>query len=322
MRSATTAFGDSRWVRCRLGSAGPSRAGLIARLREHLPAADREGKLALTAAQLERVLPGREARLLAGATSGVRGDPERLRRIAWWGTALAGLPGTATGTARVEAGRFNLAFALFDSVVDDTPRRVAPLAGALAPDRLRARLAEPDRAADVLSSELRELEPLIRLFDTALTATGRRLRGQPSRLDQLGDLLAAMFWSELRVTPDPFLAKTLPVVFIGSLVDRHPSTARLFRALARFLWLWDDWLDLAADLRRLRPNAFLGAGGSSAARTTACARGAARLVAGSRAHGRIADRLEYALASTLDAARLAGDGTYRRTVAFHRELIG
>ena len=49
---------------------------------------------------------------------------------------------------------------------------------------------------------------------------------------------------------------------------------------------------------------------------------AVRLVVGPRAHGRLADRLERALASTLNAARQAGDETYRRTIAFHRELIG
>jgi hypothetical protein len=254
-------------------------------------------------------------------TSGVRGDPERLRQIVWWGAALADLPGTAIGTTRVEAGRFNLAVALFDSVVDDTPSRVPPIARALAPDRLRVRLVEPDHPAAALTTDLRELEPLVRVFDAALTGAGRRLRAQPRRLEQLGDLLETMFRSELGATPDPFLAKTLPVVFIGALVDGHTS-ARLFRSLAEFLWLWDDWLDLADDLCRLRPNAFLGPASSRTARTTACARGAVRLVVGPRAHSRLADRLERALASTLNAARQVGDETYRRTIAFHRELIG
>jgi len=321
VRSATTAFGDSRWVRRRLGSAGASRADLLQRLRERLPCDECEVTLGLTVAELERALPGGEADLLTGTMSGARGDPERLRRIVWWGSALADLTGKATGTARVEAGWFNLAFALFDSVVDDTPSRVPPLARALTPDRLRLRMAAPGHGPAALTANLPELEPLVRLFDGALSAVGGRLRAQPGRLDQLGDLLEAMFRSELWAAPDPFVAKRLPVVFIGALVDPHARTARLFRAIAEFLWLWDDWLDLAEDLGRLRPNAFLGRGGSHAGRATACARGALRLVAGPRTHGQVAGRLERALARTLDAARRDGDDTFRRTLAFHRELF-
>jgi hypothetical protein len=294
---------------------------LLERLLRRLPEDPYEVKLGLTAAELERVLPEPEARALAGTAPGGRGGPEQLWRIVWWGVTLADLPGTATGTARVEAGQYNLAFALFDSVVDSAPSLVSPLAHALMPDRLRARLADPDPSA-ALTTDHRGLEPLVRVFDMALSHTGRRLRAQSDRLERLGDLLEAMFRSELRATSDPFLAKTLPVVFIGALVDRRTTTAHLFQALAEFIWLWDDWLDLADDLRRLRPNAFLGPAGSRSARATACARGMARLIAGSRAHGEVADRLERALASTLSAAREAGDETYRLTAAFHRELIG
>ena len=68
------------------------------------------------------------------------------------------MPGTAAGTARGEGGRLNLAFALFDSVVDDTPGRVPALARALAPDRLRTRMAHPDDDRAALTVELTELE--------------------------------------------------------------------------------------------------------------------------------------------------------------------
>jgi hypothetical protein len=306
--SATTAFGDSRWVRRRLGSAGAPRDALLERLLARLPDGADDVRLGLTGAELESVLPERDAFELATTA---RGDVERLRRIVWWGSALADLPDGADG-ARAEGGRFNLAFALFDSVVDDAPRRVPVLAHALAPDRLRHRLA----GGAPLVPGAPELEPLVQLFDTALAGSGRRLRAQPRRLDELGDLLEAMLRSELGMTEDPFAAKTLPVVFLGALADGSAATARLFRALAEFLWLWDDWLDVAADLCRLRPNAFLGRGGSSV-----CLRGATRLVAGSRAHPSVADRLDRAFVSTLDAALGAGGDTYARTVAFHRELL-
>ena len=308
MPSATTAFGDSRRVRRRLGSAGASRDALLERLRARLPDGGDDVRLGLTGAELAGVVPERDALELATAA---RGDAERLRRIVWWGSALADLPDGANG-ARADAGRFNLAFALFDSVVDDTPGRIPALAHVLAPRRLRQRLA----GGGALATDVSELAPLVGLFDTALAGSGRRLRSQPRRLDELGDLLEAMFRSELRVTPDPFAAKTLPVVFLGALVDGNAATARLFRALAEFLWLWDDWLDVAADFVRLRPNAFLGRGGAAI-----CLRGATRLAAGARAHAAVADRLDRAFSASLDAALRAGGGTYERTVAFHRELL-
>jgi hypothetical protein len=130
-----------------------------------------------------------------------------------------------------------------------------------------------------------------------------------------------MFRSELRTAADPFLAKTLPVVFIGALVDARASTARLFHSLSDFLWLWDDWLDIADDLGHLRPNAFLGRASSPIGRATACLRGSVLLAAGSMAHSRGAYRLERAFVSTLDAASEMGAETLRRTVAFQRELL-
>jgi hypothetical protein len=278
--------------------------------------------LGLDDAALRRSLPRIEVDLLGATTSRAHGDPERLRRILWWGSALADLPWRADEMVCVDGGRFNLAFALFDSVVDESPEKVPTLARALAPERLRTRMAAPNRRDTTLTAPLPELEPLVQLFDVAVASVGRRLRGEQHRLDHLGGLAETMFQSELRLLPDPFLAKTLPVVFIGALVDTRASTARFFRALAEFLWLWDDWLDLAEDLSRLRPNAFLGRAGTHAARASACARGAIRLAAGSAAHGRLIARLERAFETTLRCASLEGDETFSRTVAFQRELLG
>lgn len=317
----TTASGADPWVRARLGSAGAPRSDLLGRLRDRVPSDGGEVALGLDDAALERLLPDDQAELLADGTSGARGDPDRLRRIVWWGAALADVPGTATGTARAEGGRFNLAVALFDSVVDDTPDRVPALARALAPGRLRRRIARPDDERTALTTEPTGLGPLVRLFDEALVDAGRRLRTQPRRLDRLGDLLEAMFLSELRATDDPFAAKRLPVIFIGALVDGGLPTARLFLALAEFLWLWDDWLDLADDLRRLRPNAFLGRCGSRAGRAGACARGGLRLLAGPTARSQVAGQVEGAFVRTLAAASQAGGEPYRRTLSFHRELL-
>lgn len=312
-------------MRRRLGAAGPARAEMVGMLRRHL--GDEEGaeEIGLDAVGLERALPVQEAEALTAGLR-LRGDAQCLRQIVWWGSALADLPQATPPAERNtilgEAGRFNLAVALFDSVLDDWPRALGALVEALEPDALRRRLAAPGDADPVLQTDAAALQPLVRLFDTVLAAAGTRLREQPRRVERLAELLETMFRSELGLVPDPFLAKTLPVVFIGELVDPSVETARLFRTLAEFLWLWDDWLDLSDDLRHLRPNAFLGRRRERRLGAVVLGgRGAVRLVAGPRAHGAVALRLDDTFRSTLVAARLADGGTYRRTLAFKRALL-
>ena len=312
-------------MRRRLGAAGSARAELKGMLRRHLGDDDAPVEIGLDAHDLEGALPAQEAEALTAGLP-LRGDAERLREIVWWGSALADLPQPTSPAERNavlgEAGRFNLAVALFDSVLDDFPRALDALVEALAPDALRRRLVAPGDADPVLQTDDAALQPLVGLFDTVLAAAGTRLREQPRRVERLAELLETMLRSELGLAPDPFLAKTLPVVFIGELVDPSAETTRLFRALAEFLWLWDDWLDLSDDLRHLRPNAFLGRRREWPFGAVAIGgRGAVRVVAGPRAHGAVASRLDDTFRHTLVAARLADRGTYRRTLAFNRALL-
>ena len=89
----------------RLGSAGRPRTQLIERLFAHVPQRVEKIQLGLDAIELERTLPRHEAELLGATTSRVGGDSDRLQRILWWGTALADLPAGADGRrAQREAG--------------------------------------------------------------------------------------------------------------------------------------------------------------------------------------------------------------------------
>jgi hypothetical protein len=311
--SATTAFGASRTVRRRLGSAGAARADVVERLRRRLPPESGPIELGLRDGQLARVLPSREAERLAEAVSYARGTGDWLRRIVWWGTALADVAGSGDARTRTEAGRFNLAFALFDSIVDDRAPLTPQLADALDPCRLSARLANPVSDTAALRTSVPELGPLVRLFDVALADAGHRLATAPQRVARLTDLLQLMFQSELCLTPDPVPAKVLPVVFVGELVGDDCGTARLFRRLAEFCWLWDDWLDLADDLARRRPNVFLG--------RHSILVGAGRLAAAKRSQAEISSRLEDSVAATLRAAAQIGEAAVEHTGSFYRELL-
>src|SRR4029079_10025861 len=145
-------------------------------------------------------LPVQEAEALTAGLP-LRGDAERLREIVWWGSALADLRQPASPAERNrglgEAGRFYLAVALFDSVLDDFPRALDALVEALAPDALRRRLVAPGDADPVLQTDAAALQPLVHLFDTVLAAAGTRLREQPRRVERLGELLETMLRSEL-----------------------------------------------------------------------------------------------------------------------------
>jgi hypothetical protein len=270
-------------------------------------------ELGLRDAELARVLSSEDADRLAAVVSNARGNGEWLRRILWWGTAVADVRGPVDARVRSDAGRFNLAFALFDSVVDERPTLTPHLAAALEPRWLRARLEDPVGEGAALATKVGGLRPLVQLFDDALVGVGRRLSAEPKRTARLADMLELMFRSELRLSADPFVAKVLPVTFIGELVGDEPATARLFRRLAEFCWLWDDWLDLAEDLARRRPNVFLG--------RRSMLVGAGRLVAAKRSQAEIATRLSECVAASVRAAAEIGEGALERTAALYRELF-
>lgn len=325
----TTASGDSQWLRRRLGCTGKSRGLLLEQLRttlinEDLPTV----QLGLRREDIQNVVPDHQADQLATGLP-TRGDRAQLHQIAWWGSALGDIAAAQRCNERdaivAEAGMFNLAVALFDTVVEDRRDWVSTLAAATAPTAMKARLLAPRDERLALAVEHPVLHYVVALFDRMLAGVGTRLQDHPSRLQELGALLDVMFRSELGLESDPFAAKTLPIVFIGALGEpiSETCTTRLFAALAHYLSLWDDWLDMADDMRHLRPNAFLGHCRPRVSFDTARygVRSGARVLLGEHARDNVNRQLVTAFRKTLDLARACDDPTYLRVVALHQALL-
>lgn len=284
--------------------------------------------LGLTAPQLDTFWAAGHLPRLAEAF-GSRGDAERLRLIAWWGSALADVA-LDRGAARrdavlAESAAFNLAVALFDTTCEEQRAAAPILVHALAPARMTARLFAPDDERCRITCGDHTLDLVASLFDAVFASAGRRLATSPRQLSALAAQLERMYLSELRRTDDPFVAKTGPVTFIGSLVDgTDASRVRpLYAALGRLCQEWDDWNDLAEDFARMEPNSFVGVpGGPFALGTIAFGfRGAARLVAGPAMHAGIARSLSARLRDVIASGRACGEDTHRRSLAFCRELL-
>ena len=124
--------------------------------------------------------------------------------------------------------------------------------------------------------------------------------------------------SELGARARPVSGGDAPVIFIGELVrskrgTQHDSSARSPSSC----WSAGRLLDLSDDLRHLRPNAFLGRRREWPFGAVAIGgRGAVRLVAGPRAHGAVASRLDDTFALHPRAARFSR----RRHLSAHARL--
>jgi len=194
-----------------------------------------------------------------------RGDEARLRQLAWLGSAFAdaATPHDHPQREQVlrEAALFNLAIALFDTVIDDVIlEERAGLLRALHPDKLVLRLRDASPAASLCrEAELRP-RPLIRLFDAALCSIAQRFAGQPpSALDALASALEQMYISETEARYDRSSAKSLPIVFYSLLPDggAREHTLAAFERLGVFVALLDDWKDLRSDVLAARANLWV-----------------------------------------------------------------
>lgn len=317
-------------MRRRVGSAGSGRHMVLEQLRGSIDAGGGPpaSSLGLAQRELRDLFGDRQLEDLARAFPW-RGDPRRLRQIAWWGSALGDI---ATADRRPAAGRcvlreaacFNLAIALFDSVVDECSEHVPTLVRELDPVRIKTRLQAPRRVESALRCDDPALRLLVELFDAVFASIGRRLARDGRRLDHLIAVLEAMLRSELGLSRNPFEAKTLPIVFIGSLPGGPTPGGRdaLFDALARFLWMWDDWIDIVDDMRGLRANAFLGECRLPASSAVGyMARSLGRLAGGRRSYVQLAEGLREALDLSLQASRECGHSFHTKTVALCSELV-
>ena len=192
-----------------------------------------------------------------------RGDVEVLKRVAWYGSAIAGIFAAddpacpARRNAQQCGALFHVAVALFDTCSDTRDRAAAGLIEALEPRRLRARLRQPLGAR--LASADPRCDAVVALFDRVLEYAGLRFGGEPPVLDRLEALLTRMYTSEVEAGAERRAAKVLPVSFICAMADGSLDPARL-QVHARFgalLALLDDCQDLNDDRMRGRANHFV-----------------------------------------------------------------
>lgn len=259
-----------------------------------------------------------------------RGEAEKLAKIAWWGSALGDIASTPQATDRLnimwESAAFNLGVALFDSVLEKAADQTSMLLSrVLDPVHLQARMNHPSSSDKQLTCQEPRLSLIVQLFDTVLSSVGGRLNSAPHRLNQLWKMLEAMYRSELGLSRDRFAAKTQPVMFIGGLAnDPRDSKAYIFfKLLALFIHFWDDWMDMAEDLRNPAPNAFLTGPKSTAPflALTNSLHGLFRILGGALYHESIARTLSDAIRDTLQAAKNWDIQAHRKTLALCHELI-
>ena len=260
------------------------------------------------------------------------GGPLELRQVAWWGSALADIACAAAARRRdddllADAALFHLAVALFDQIVDDQPDRSGTLAESVDPSRLRLKLESPSAPDARLHCNDPELDLIVGLFDGALGGIGRRLEDEPAWRDEILQMLEAMYVSELALSDDPMVAKTLPFTLVGHLALRPGEAAprALFQNLAHLLGLWDDWQDLLADGWALAPNAHLGPRdprGTLPRRLRGLARGLWLTLMGAIPRHEISGCLSGALEATLESARPLPGAARQKTVALLLHMLG
>lgn len=249
-----------------------------------------------------------------------RGDADRLAEIAEWGAAICALtlePQPDSKEVLAAAASFNLAVALFDTLVDDHSPDLGGVAQKLHPDHLREFLFHPSTnrvPATACESEV------VQLFDSAVRTAGRRWQDRQEHLTMLGDLLETMYSSELGTSPDPFAAKEQPVLFMGAIGSADRRCLELHRSLGRFIAAWDDWLDQDQDILARRANAFLG---------IPCGRGLVgyylralwRTIGRTRSQSSVIELLESRVDVVLSNAAMLGDPAAARTTILLTKLF-
>lgn len=249
-----------------------------------------------------------------------RGDASRLAEIAGWGAAICALTLEPEPDARevlAAAASFNLAVALFDTLVDERVSDLGDVARRLHPDHLRELLCHPSTnriPATMCDSEV------VQLFDSAVRTAGRRWQDLQEHLTMMGDLLEAMYCSELGTSSDPFAAKEQPVLFLGAIGSADQRGLELHRSLGRFIAAWDDWLDQDQDILARRANVFFG---------IPCGRGLVgyyvralwRTIGGTHSQSSVIELLESRLDVVLRNAAVLGDPAAARTIILLTKLF-
>lgn len=320
------------WLDRRVGSIGAPRAFILRRIWQILPPSGSPlvppGALGLGPSELQELSEQHRLADLARAFPS-RGDEPRLREIAWFGSAFGDIVCSAESPERAfvlrEAAVFNLAVALFDTVVDNHPiEQASVIASALAPPALHRRLKDPSGPEAALRCADPALHRIVRLFDFVLASAGARWAGAPEQIARAWSALTAMYASEMGVCSDRMPAKTMPVSFIGILGDRERGSAMatLFERFGRLVSLLDDWHDLGSDIQGCRANSFVLAQEARGRHALPYAWSALyRLLGAEISHEGIAQTLCDSLVEAMRAAEAAGSEPSRKTRALLHHLV-
>lgn len=306
------------WITRRAGAIGPRRHEIIGALRREFfgksIASVEDNSLGLSAERLDAMAATFDLGRLA-AMFPSRGDSQRLRQIAWFGSALGDIA-CAERCERdedvlLDAAIFHLAVALFDTAVDDQPSLLPALTASLNPTALRSVLLS-DRTEKAAPLEERSgIEGLQSLFVHVVRRAHGRFLGMHVKLASLDAFVQLMFDSETgdRVSRAP--AKTMPITFICALASAAVFPSRLFSVLSAFLALYDDWQDLGHDVVHGRANAFVqlvdGVGWNSLSYWPRAALGLCW-------PRRIAERLAHTAREVLSAAEASGPMARTKTL--------
>lgn len=249
-----------------VGSKGSSRAFILARLQSVLQKKDFEEEpvsLGLQHSELELLSERHYFKQLSSDFS-TRGDENRMKEIAWFGSVIGDIfcPAYTEDKMSVlrEAAVFNVAVALFDTVVDDlSQEKLAILAGAITPSRMVERIEHPMETTFALHSSDQSLNRILKLFDFVLAGLGRRFENDQVKRGYLVELLSVMYRSEVMSGGNKLKAKRLPIVFIGLLSggSKDAHDIRLINEFSRLLSLLDDWQDLGQDICHRKANGLI-----------------------------------------------------------------
>jgi hypothetical protein len=309
------------WFERRVGAVGDGWNTIRTVLLRRLPITGELARKGLNDAELEMLATRHQFDRIASQFP-TRGDAVGLRRIARFGSQLASIACRAAGLQPeppilIEGALFNLAVALFDTIVDDQRLRIGEAAVGLAPVIIRRHLVE---GVPLPKSRDAGVELVVDLFRAVFDSLRRR--ATPAHLSRLSDALTEMYVAEVSDRGDPLSAKILPTLFFGELIaPDNPKAMALMQQLGVFVALIDDWQDLPADIVERRPNAFLGGNVSTQSARFTLLR-FWRAIGGSASHWEIAIRLWLALDDVLLAARRAGRLAESVTVSFVRVLLG
>ncbi|HET9057267.1 MAG TPA: hypothetical protein VFN30_10535 [Chitinophagaceae bacterium] len=256
-----------QWLRKRLGCSGKGRLEVIECLKTQLTSLtqnDLKLSIGLNDEDLEQLATRYDFSFIAKHIPH-RGDSDNLKLIAWFGSAITDLACWDLNENKedilVEGALFNLGISLFDSVIDEIPNKKLELLHAINVSGIEKRIIKPNDEESRLASNDNVINHIAIIFDGVFSSLGKRMPYSPNEpfISELIRLIRLMYNSEVRVDENPFNAKSLPIIFLGKLGITNsfrPETEVFYNKLGQFIQIYDDWMDMADDFLKGKPNYF------------------------------------------------------------------